>query len=141
MDFGHQQFTDTLELVNFIVSSMHFQRLEELNVFLALLFNSDISLPCVTVLKDIIFDQAAKKNASNAVEAFIKFVDHVERYYFAILTACPNSSSSYLTEAEVSHANEQACVAFFNMILSDDYSPVEEDRYLFTSRIFPQLPH
>ena len=119
--------------------------------FLALLFNADISLPCAAVLKDVIFDNAAKKNASNAVEAFVKFVDHVERYYSENLTACSNSSSShfsetkgsnaneqacYLSEAEVSNANEQACVAFFNMILSQDYSPVEEDRYLLTSRIF-----
>ena len=120
-------------------------------MFLALLFNSDISLPCVTVLKDVIFDNAAKKNASNDMEAFIKFVDHVERYYAEILTACSNSSSSYfseakdsnaneqacyLSEAEVSNANEQACVAFFNMILSEDYSPAEEDRYLLTASIF-----
>ena len=80
---------------------MHFQRHEELNVFLALLFNSDISLPCMTVLRDINFYQAAKKNASNEVEAFIKFVDHVERYYSKILTACSNSSSSYLSKAEL----------------------------------------
>ena len=73
---------------------MHFQRLEELNVFLALLFNSDISLPCMTVLKDVIFDHAAKKNASNEVEAFIKFVGHVERYYSEILTCLLYTSPS-----------------------------------------------
>ena len=96
----------------------------------------------MAVLKDVIFDNAAKKNASSDMKAFIKFVDHIAKYYAEILTACSNSSSNaneqacYLSEAEVSNANEQACVAFFNMILSDDYSPVEEDRYLLTSRIF-----
>ena len=121
---------------------MHFEQLAELYVFLALLFNTDISLPCAAVLKDVIFDNAAKKNASIDLEAFIKFVDHIEKYYAEIVTACSNSSSNaneqvcYLSEAEVSSANKQACIAFFNMILSEDYSPTEEDRYLLTSRIF-----
>ena len=125
MDFGHQQFTDTLDFVNFIVSSMHFERLEELNVFLALLFNSQLRLQCITILKDVIFDQAAKKNASKTIDVFIHFVDHVEKYYSEILTACSNSYSCYLSEAELSNENEQACIAFFNMILSDDYSPTD----------------
>ena len=57
---------------------MHFERLEELNVFLALLFNSQLRLSCIKIMKDVIFDNAAKKNANKAIEAFTKFVDHVE---------------------------------------------------------------
>ena len=56
----------------------------------------------MTILKDVIFDNAAKKNASKAIQAFRKFVGHVERYYSEILTACSNASSSCLSEAELS---------------------------------------
>ena len=67
--------------INFIVSAMLFERLEELNVFLSLLFNSKLTLPSVSTLKDVICNNVTEKKSNTAVQSFIQFIDNIEKYF------------------------------------------------------------
>lgn len=120
---------------------MLFERLEELNVFLALLFNSKLTLPSVSTLKDVICNNVMKKKSNATVQSFIEFVDNIEKYFSDIKIASSSCYSAFLSDAELNSDNDDACIHFFNMILDDEYLPSEEDIQLLTSRIFYIVRH
>ena len=121
---------------------MLFERLEELYVFLALLFNSKLTLPNLSVLKNVFIDRVVEKeNFTSAIQAFIYFVDNVEQHFTDILNAASDPFNTYLTDAELDDDNQDACIAFFNMILDDEYLPTFEDCQLLTHRIFYIVRH
>ena len=123
--------------INFKVSAMLFERLEEVNVLLALLFNSKISLP---TLKDVIFNNVTKKKSNATVQSFIQFVDDIENYFSDIKIASSSCYSAFLSDAELNSDNDHACIHFFNMILNGEYL-ASEDIQLLTSRIFYIVRH
>ena len=106
---------------------------EELNVFLALLFNSKLTLPSISTLKDVICNNVMKKKSNTTVQSFIQFVDNIEKYFSEIIIASSSCYSAFLSDAELNSDNDHACIHFFNMILDDEYLPSEEDIQLFTS--------
>ena len=111
-------------------------------MFLALLFNSKLTLPSVSTLKDVICNNVTKKKSNATVQSFIQFVDNIEKYFSDIKIASSSCYSAFLSDAELnSDDDDDTCVHFFNMILDDEYLPSEEDIQLLTSRIFYIVRH
>ena len=112
---------------------MKSQDREKLEHYLSALFNSNLDLPPLHEIKNVLHKFVIEDDfPAFAIHMLIKFIEVIERDFDEIME---NTNEDSRTAEDRSHqAND--CLRFFELILCDKYVPNDEDNEFFLQRFF-----